>query len=77
MDRGPLDDPLEAGGRLGIDHALDREAGEIVIQEVVQAGAQAVDLDRARLEHSGRVFIVEQGHQQMLEGRIFVLAGIG
>ena len=77
MDRGALDDPLEARGRLGVDHALDRQAGQVVVQEVVQAGAQPVDLDRAGLEHGDRVLVVEQGHEQMLEGRVFVLTGIG
>ncbi len=77
MDRGALDDPLEAGGRLGIDHALDREAGQIVVEEIVEAGAQAVDLDRAGLEHRRRILVVEQRHEQMLEGRVLVLPGIG
>ena len=77
MDRGALDDALEAGGRLGVDHALDREAGQVVVEEVVQAGAQAIELDRAGLEHRHRVLVVDQRHEQMLEGRVLVLTGIG
>ena len=77
MDRGPLDDTLEARGRLGVDHALDREAGQVVIEEVVEAGAQPVELDRAGLEHGDRIIVVDQRHQQMLERRVFVLAGVG
>ena len=77
MDRGALNDALEARRRLGVDHALDRQAGQIVIQKVVEAGAQAIDLDRAGLEHRHRVVVVDQRHEQMLEGRVLVLTGIG
>ena len=65
------------GGRLGVDHAVDHQAGQIVIQEVGQAGPQPLDLDRAGLEHGHRVLVLGQRHEQMLEGRVFVLTGIG
>ena len=66
MDGRALDDPLETGGGLRVDHAVDRQAGQLVIQEIVQAGAQPVDLDRARLEHGGGVIVIGQRHQQVL-----------
>ena len=77
MDRGALDDALEARRRFGVDHAFDRQAGQIVIEKIVEAGAQAIDLDRAGLEHRHRVVVVDQRHEQMLEGRVLVLTGIG
>ena len=67
----------KACGRFGVDHALDREAGELVIQEIVEVGAQPIDLDRARLEHRRGVFVIGERHQQMLEGGVFVLPGVG
>ena len=66
MDGRALDDPLETGGGLRVDHAVDRQTGQLVIQEIVQAGAQPVDLDRARLEHGGGVIVIGQRHQQVL-----------
>ena len=38
---------------------------------------EAIDLDRAGLEHRHRVVVVDQRHEQMLEGRVLVLTGIG
>ena len=77
VDRGALDDPLEAGGRLGVDRALDGEPRQLVIEEVHQAGPQPLDLDRAGLEHGHRVLVLGQRHQQMLEGGVLVLPGVG
>ena len=77
MDRGALDHALEAGGGLGVDRALDGEAGELVVEEVHQARAQPLDLDRAGLEHGQRVLVLGQRHQQMLEGGVLVLPGVG
>ena len=51
--------------------------GQLVVEEVHQAGPQPLDLDRAGLEHGHRVLVLGQRHQQMLEGRVFVLTGIG
>ncbi len=77
VDGGALDDPLETGGRFGVGRALDGEAGELVVEEVHQAGPQPLDLDGARLEHRQRVLVLGQRHQKMLEGGVFVLAGVG
>ena len=51
--------------------------GQLVVEEVHQAGAQPLHLDRAGLEHRQRVLVLAQRHQQMLERGIFVLAGVG
>ncbi len=77
VDRGALDHALEARGRLGVDHALDGEAGEVVVEEVVEARAQAIELDGAGLEDRHRVLVVDQRHEQMLKRRVLVLAGVG
>ena len=77
VDGGALDDPLEAGGGLGVDRALDGEAGELVIEEIHQAGAQPLDLDGTGLEHGQRILVLGQRHQQVLERGVLVLPGVG
>ncbi len=77
MDRRTLDHALEAGGGLGVDRALDREAGELVVEEVHEARTQPLDLDRARLEDRQRVLVLGERHQQVLEGGVLMLPGVG
>jgi hypothetical protein len=66
MDGRALDCPLKTRCWLRVDHAVDRQASQLVIQEIVQAGAQPVDLDRARLQHGSGVVVIDQRHQQVL-----------
>ena len=77
VDRGPGEHPGEAGGGLGLDRRLHHEARELAVEEVHERGPQALDLDRTGAQHGGRVLVLGQRHQQVLEGGIFVLAGAG
>ncbi len=77
VDGGALDDALEAGRGLGVDHALDDEAAQVLIEEVGKAGAQPLEVDGAGLEDRHRVLVLGERHQEVLEGRVLVLAGIG
>ena len=78
VDRGALDDPLEAGGRGGLGAVDVRDQRvELFVEEGEDVLAQLVDLDAAGLHHPRGVRLVKQREQQMLERREFVLALIG
>ena len=77
MDHGALDDALEAGGRLRILAAVGDEVGELGVDIVDEVAAQHVEIDVAGAHHRGRVLVVDQGEQQVLERRVFVAALVG
>ena len=79
MDRGALHDALEAGGRLRIARPVGGQAGQVLVEELGQVGAQLVEIDAAGAQHGGCVGVVGQAEQQMLQGGVFVpaLAGEG
>ena len=74
MDHGALDDALEPGRRLRILLGAMGEIGEFGVDIVDQAALQHVEIDIAGAHHGGRVLILDQGEQQMFEGRVFLVA---
>ncbi len=77
MDDRALDDALEAGGRLGVLVITGDQVGEFVIDIFDERLAQRVEVDVAGAHDGGRIGVVDQGEQQMLERRIFVMPLVG
>ena len=72
MHDGALDDALEAQRRLRVHLLGARDGGRVFLDEGDQALAQVVDVGRAGAQHLGGRRVVEQRHQQMLDGDEFV-----
>jgi hypothetical protein len=77
VDHGPLDDALEAGGRLGVFAVVDDEGAELVVHIVGEGGAKRGQVNVAGPHHGGRVLVVDEAEQQMFERSVFVLALVG
>ncbi len=74
MDRGALQDPLEAGGRLRLAAAVGDEVAELAVDVIDEIAAQPLDIDVAGPHDRDRVGILGQRQQQMLESREIVAA---
>ena len=72
MDHGPLDDTLKAGRRLRILAAVGDKVGQFRVDVIDEVAAQSVEINIAGAHHGGRVLIVDQRQEQMLEGGVFV-----
>ena len=72
MQNCPLDHPLEAEGRLGVDFIVTSHGGGVLVDEFAQVLAQKIDLGAAGTQGIGCRRVVEQGEQQMLHGNEFV-----
>ena len=77
MDHGALDDALEAGGRLGILVIAGHQIVELGVDIGEHRALQLFEVDVAGAHDGGRVGIVDQRQQQVLERRIFVMPLIG
>ncbi len=77
VDHRALDHALEAGGRLGILVGLHDQIVELAVDILDQIALELFDIDIAGAQHRSRVLIVEQGEQQVLERRVFVMALVG
>ena len=77
MDDRALDDALETGGRLGVVAPVGDEIVEFGIDVIAQCLAQRVQIDRAGPHDRGRVQVVDEAEQQVLERRIFMAPFIG
>ena len=67
-----LDHALEAERRLGVDLVGAADGGRVFLDEAEQALAQVVEVGRAGAQHFGGRRVVEQRHQQVLDGDEFV-----
>ncbi len=67
-----LDHALETECRLGVDLVGAADGGRVLLDEAGQALAQVVDVGRAGAQHLGGRRVVEQRHQQVLDGDEFV-----
>ncbi len=78
MDRGALDHALEAGGRrrLGTVDVGD-DAVQLLVEELDQRLAQCFEIHAAGAHDAGRIGLVDQGKQKMLESRQFMATLVG
>ncbi len=78
VNRGALDHPLEGGGGHGFG-ALDIgfERGEVFVDVLDQRPAQLFEVDAAGFHHPGRVRLIDQREQQVLERGELVAALVG
>ena len=77
VDDGALDDPLEAGGRLRILVVAGHQIVELGVDVGQHRMLQLVEIDVAGPHHGGRLGIVDQRQQQVLERRIFMMTLVG
>ena len=74
MDHRALDDALEAGGGLRILVRPRGEVGELGIDVLDQVAAQDVEVDVAGAHDGGRIVVVDQCEEQVLQRRVFLAA---
>ncbi len=74
MDDGALDHALEPGGRFRILVPFRHQVVELGLDIGDEAALQFVDVDIAGAHDGGRVLILEQRQQQMLQRGVFVMA---
>ena len=77
VDHGALDHALEAGGRLAVLAAVGDQVLQFGFQIAGQIALELLGVDVARPHHRGRVLVVDQREQQMLERGVFVVALVG
>lgn len=74
MDYSALNDALETGCRLGLLFVLQRQIGEVVLNELIQIATQSVDIHIAGAHDSRRIAVVYQRQEKVLQGRQLVFA---
>src|SRR6185369_65676 len=72
-----LDYALEAAGRSWVRRAVGNERPELIVEILLHAGAKLIAVDSAGGHHLGRVLVVDERDQEVLQGRIFVPAAAG
>jgi hypothetical protein len=77
MDHRPLDDSLESGCRLGILVAVRDQVFKFGLDVFDQVAPDRFQVDIAGPHDSRSVLIVQQGQQEMLQGRILLLPFVG
>ena len=60
-------------GALDVGH----QGREVVVDEVLERLAQLAEVDRAGAHDAGGVGLVDEGEEEVLEGRELVAAGVG
>ncbi len=77
VDHRALDHPLEAGGGLGVLAIVHDQRTQFGVQVVDQVLLQHRQVDVAGAHDGGRLLVVSEAQQQVLERRILVLALVG
>ena len=77
VDHRALDHALEAGGRLGILAAVGDEVRQLGVDVLDEVAAQEVEIDVAGAHDRGRILVVDQREEEMLQRGVFVPALAG
>ncbi len=77
MDHRALDHALEARGRLAVLAAVGDEVFELGFDVGDEVAPQLVEIDVAGAHDGGRVLVVHQREQQVLQRGVFVMTFIG
>ncbi len=77
VDHGALDHALEAGGRLGVLAAVGDQVLQFGLEIAREIALELLGVDIARPHHRGRVLVVDQREQQVLERRVFMVTLVG
>jgi len=77
VDDRALNHPLEASSGLGILVALADQVLQLGFEVTDQTAAQLVHVDITGAHDGGPVLIIDQGEQEMLKGRVFVVSLVG
>ncbi len=72
-----VDDALEAGRGLSLGVAVDDEIFQVVVQIVDQLAAKEIEIDVAGAHDCGRIAVVDQRQEQVLERCVLVTPLIG
>ena len=76
VDDGPLHDPLERIRRMRVARRLRHDRLQLRVEILDEAGAKLLEIDGAGTHDGGRIAIIDERQQQMLERREFVMAHI-
>jgi hypothetical protein len=78
VDRGALDHPLEGGGGHGLAPVdVGDQGGQVVVDEVLEVLAKLAEVHRAGAHDAGRVGLVDEGEEEVLQGGELVAAPVG
>ena len=77
VDQGPLHHAHESQRAVGLEGLALGHHLESLSQHGLQVGPQGVQLHAAALQDPGRVGIVHQGQQQVLQGHVLMAAALG
>ena len=77
VDRGALDDALEARRGLRVLAGADHQVGQLLVEIGRELLAETVDLDPAGAQHRDRILVLGQRHQQVFQRRVFVASRAG
>ena len=69
-----LDHALETRGRLGVVGPVRYQIFEFGFEVIDQAGAQLVEIDAAGPHHGGRIGVIDQRQQKMLQRRVLMMS---
>src|SRR5439155_14778999 len=72
--RRALKHALKAGGRLGLAAVVDCHVYQVVIEIAGERLLERVKIDFAGLHHSGSVYVIGQGEEEVLQRLVLVLS---
>ena len=77
VDHCALAHPLEARRGLGVLAIVHDQRAPLVVHVVGEGGPERAELDVAGPHHTGRILVIDQAEEQVLERCVFVLALVG